>query len=149
MRKGTAKQKRSVSRGAGSQLNLEKITAGGRMLEHRSVGNSWRMPAMTKNMPVSNRTEIKCNSISPVATGNLSQLSSCMNGEKTAISTIRIRTILGNLCIGRPKNYSCRGKSRGQSSLGNWGEYNIQFLVYKVLGQVVAFPSGCKIHVNH
>jgi hypothetical protein len=29
----------------------------------------------------------------------LSQLSSCMNGEKTAINTIRISMILGNLFI--------------------------------------------------
>lgn len=53
---------------------------------------------MTKNIPVSNSTEMICNSISPVATGNLSQLSNCMNGEKTAINTIRMSTIWGNLC---------------------------------------------------
>jgi hypothetical protein len=149
MRKGTAKQKRSVSRGAGSQLKLEKITAGGRILEHRSVGNSWRMPAMTKNMPVSNRTEIKCNSISPVATGNLSQLSSCMNGEKTAISTIRIRTILGSLCMGQTEKLQLPREIARTISLGNWGEYNIQFLVYKVLGQIVAFLCWREIPVSH
>jgi hypothetical protein len=99
MRKGTAKQERSVSRGDTSRLRLEKIIAGGCTLEHRSDGNSCNMPAMTKNIPVSNRTEIICNSMSPVATGKRSQLSSCMNGESTAISTIRISMILGNLFI--------------------------------------------------
>ena len=34
-------------------------------------------------------------------------------------------------------------------SLGNWGDYSIQFLIYKVLGQIVAFSSGSKILVNH
>jgi hypothetical protein len=34
-------------------------------------------------------------------------------------------------------------------SLGNWGDYSIQFQVYKVSGQIVAFPSGRKILVNH
>jgi len=77
----------------------EKIIAGGLMLEHSMAGNSLRMPAMTKNIPVSKRTEMICNSISPVATGNRSQLSSCMNGEKTAIKTIRTSMILGNLFI--------------------------------------------------
>ena len=63
----------------------------------RSCGNSFRIPANTKNIPVSNRTEIKCDSMSPVATGKLSRLSSCINGENTAIRTISVSTIFGSL----------------------------------------------------
>src|ERR1700761_692954 len=60
IRKGTAKQEMSVSRGAISRMIAEKIIAGGLMLEHSMAGNSLRMPAMTKNIPVSKRTEMIC-----------------------------------------------------------------------------------------
>jgi hypothetical protein len=86
--------------GAMSRLNPEKIMLGGWTLVHRRLGKSFRMPAKTKNIPVSNSTDIKCDSMSPVATGKLSRLSSCIKGESTAISTIRISTIFGVLrCI--------------------------------------------------
>jgi len=81
-----------------SRTKPANVTAGERMLELNRAGKSLSIPAITKNIPVSNSTEMICSSMSPVATGNLSQLSSCMNGEKTAISNIRISTILGNLC---------------------------------------------------
>lgn len=66
----------------------------------KSRGKRLRIPANTKNIPVSNSTDIRCDSMSPVATGKLSKLSSCINGESTAISTIRMSTIFGILrCI--------------------------------------------------
>ncbi len=80
-----------------SRTSAAKVITGGRRLEQSSEGKSLSIPAITKNIPVSKSTEMMCISISPVATGNLSQLSSCMNGENTAINTIRISTILGNL----------------------------------------------------
>src|SRR5579864_762281 len=100
IRRGTAKLEKADCRGAMSRTKPEKIMLGGWTFVQRSLGTSLRMPAKTKNIPVSNSTEIKCVSMSPVATGKLSQLSSCMNGENTAISTIRMSTIFGILlCI--------------------------------------------------
>jgi hypothetical protein len=100
MRRGTAKQENADCSGATSRVKPEKITVGGSTFVQRSLGKSLRIPANTKNIPVSKSTEIKWDSMSPVATGKLSRLSSCMNGENTAISTISRSTILGILrCI--------------------------------------------------
>lgn len=97
IRRGTAKQEKADCRGATGRVKPEQIMLGGRTLVQRSCGNNLRIPAKTKNIPVSNSTEIKWDSMSPVATGKLSRLSSCMNGENTAISTIRTSTIFGIL----------------------------------------------------
>jgi hypothetical protein len=100
MRRGTAKQENADCSGATSRVKPEKITVSGWTFVQRSLGKSLRIPANTKNIPVSKSTEIKWDSMSPVATGKLSRLSSCMNGENTAISTISRSTILGILrCI--------------------------------------------------
>jgi hypothetical protein len=100
MRRGTVKLEKADCRGATSQMKPENITADGRMFVQRSPGNSLRIPANTKNIPVSNSTDIRCVSMSPVATGKLSQLSNCIKGENTAISTINNSTIFGALrCI--------------------------------------------------
>src|SRR5437660_10498828 len=58
MRRGTAKQARSVSRGARSRLRPEKITVGWRIPERRTAGKSLRIPAKTKDMHVSNSTDM-------------------------------------------------------------------------------------------
>ena len=97
MRRGTAKQEKADCNGATSCVKPENSEVGGRRLVQRSCGNNFRIPANTKNIPVSNKTEIKCASMSPVATGKLSRLSSCINGENTAISTISVSTIFGSL----------------------------------------------------
>jgi hypothetical protein len=97
MRSGTAKQEKADCNGATSRVKPENTEAGGRTFVQRSCGNNLRIPANTKNIPVSNRTEIRCISMSPVATGKLSRLSSCINGESTAISTISMSTIFGIL----------------------------------------------------
>lgn len=100
IRRGTAKQQEADCSGAMSRLKQAKIIAGGRTFVQRSCGNNLRIPANTKNIPVSNSTDIRCDSMSPVATGKLSRLSSCMKGENTAISTIRMSTTFGVLrCI--------------------------------------------------
>lgn len=100
IRRGTAKQREADCTGATSRLNPAKIMLGGWKFVQRSCGNNLRIPANTKNIPVSNSTEIRCDSMSPVATGKLSRLSSCIKGENTAISTIRMSTIFGVLrCI--------------------------------------------------
>lgn len=98
MRRGTTKQEKSVSRGAASRTKLENVIVGGRYPVRSSAGKSLRIPAITKNIPVSKSTEMICISISPVPTGKLSQLSSCINGETTAMSTINTSTSLGNFC---------------------------------------------------
>lgn len=100
IRRGMAKLEKADCSGTMSRLNPEKIMLGGWTLVQRRLGKSFRIPAKTKNIPVSNSTDIKCDSMSPVATGKLSRLSSCIKGESTAISTIRISTIFGVLrCI--------------------------------------------------
>jgi hypothetical protein len=100
MRRGTEKLEEAENNGAISRLKLENIMLGGCTFVQRRLGNSLRIPAKTKNIPVSNSTDIKCDSMSPVATGKLSRLSSCINGESTAISTINSSTIFGVLrCI--------------------------------------------------
>ena len=105
IRRGTAKQEKADDNGATSRVKPEKIMVGGSIFVQKSRGKSLSIPANTKNIPVSNSTDIRCDSMSPVATGKLSQLSSCINGENTAISTIRISTIFGILrCI-----ILCRG----------------------------------------
>lgn len=95
IRRGTAKQKKTDCSGLVSRVKEEKLTAGGRTLVHRSCGKSLRIPVNTKNIPISNSTEIRCDSMSPVVLGKLSRLSSCINGENTAISTIKTSTIFG------------------------------------------------------
>jgi hypothetical protein len=100
MRRGTEKLEEAENNGALSRLKLEKIMLGGWTFVQRRLGNSLSIPANTKNIPVSNSTDIRCDSMSPVATGKLSRLSSCINGENTAISTINSSTIFGVLrCI--------------------------------------------------
>src|SRR6478609_130684 len=97
MRRGTAKEEKTVCRGATSRTKLANVIVGGRYPLRSSAGKSLRIPAITKNIPVSKSTEIMCISMSPVPTGKLSQLSNCINGEHTAISTINTSTTLGNL----------------------------------------------------
>lgn len=100
IRRGTAKLEKTDCSGATSRVKPEEIMLGGWTFVQRSLGKSLRIPAKTKNIPVSNSTDIRCVSMSPVATGKLSQLSSCINGENTAISTMSRSTILGMLrCI--------------------------------------------------
>lgn len=88
----------------------------------RSCGNNLRIPANTKNIPVSNNTDIRWVSMSPVATGKLSQLSSCMNGENTAISTMSRSTILGILRCIRPWR-GIHGKTP-VAQFGDCGDYS-------------------------
>src|SRR5579859_1636734 len=72
IRRGTAKLENTDCSGAASRVKPEKIALGGSILLQRSFGKSFRIPANTKNIPVSNSTEIKWDSMSPVATGKLS-----------------------------------------------------------------------------
>src|ERR1700749_2852806 len=53
-----------------------------------------------------------------------------MNGEKSAISTIRISMILGNLFISLFFGTAvAEGSLRGNFPLGNWADYSIQILI--------------------
>lgn len=100
IRRGMAKLDEADCNGTMSRLKPEKIMLGGWTFVHRRLGKSFRIPAITKNIPVSNSTEMMCISMSPVPTGKLSRLSSCIKGESTAMSTIRTSTIFGVLrCI--------------------------------------------------
>src|ERR1041385_1993892 len=122
IRRGTAKQKKADCNGLMSRVKQEKLTAGGRTLVHRSCGKSLRIPANTKNIPVSNSTEIKWASMSPVATGKLSRLSSCINGENTTISTINRSTIFGVLrCINLCRSVMEKGWS---PAFGDCSDYS-------------------------
>ncbi len=96
MRNGGVKLKSCVSGMAVSRLTRMKESGGRRNPDRIKAGKSERIPQKTKNIPVSNKTEIIVSSMSPVVTGKLSRLSSCMNGEQSIISTIRTSTILGN-----------------------------------------------------
>lgn len=126
IRRGSAKEKKVDCNGATWRLKPKKTTAGGRTFVHRSFGKSLRIPAKTKNIPVSNSTEMRCISMSPVATGKLSRLSSCINGERTAISTINRSTIFGVLrCI--ISNRSVHGKRR-PLELGDCGDYSTKVI---------------------
>lgn len=100
IRRGTAKQQEADCSGVMSRLKEEKTAAGGGTSVQRSCGKSSSIPVKTKNIPISNSTEIRCDSMSPVVMGKLSRLSNCINGERTAISTINRSTIFGVLrCI--------------------------------------------------
>ena len=64
--------------------------------------------------------------MSPVATGKLSRLSSCINGENTAISTIRVSTIFGILLgirIRRRRLWKVTGHPF--IGIGDCGDYSI------------------------
>lgn len=122
IRRGTAKEQNADCNGATSRVKPEKIMVGASIFVQKSRGKRLRIPAKTKNIPVSNSTDIKCASMSPVATGKLSKLSSCINGENTAISTIRMSTIFGILrCI-----ILCRGAhgKRRSPDFGDCGDYS-------------------------
>ena len=100
----------------------------------RSCGNNLSIPANTKNIPVSNNTEIRCDSMSPVATGKLSRLSSCIKGESTAISTIRMSTIFGVLrCIFLAEAVT---ESRGLPELGHCGDYSTTVINHNHLSSI-------------
>jgi hypothetical protein len=126
MRRGTAKLEKPDCSGAASRLKPEKIMQGGLPFVQRSFGKSLSIPAKTKNIPVSNSTEMRCISMSPVATGKLSRLSSCINGENTAISTINRSTIFGVL--------RCISSGRGRS--WNCGDYSTQMINHNNLSVV-------------
>lgn len=115
----------------------------------KSRGKRLRIPANTKNIPVSNSTEIKCDSMSPVATGKLSKLSSCINGENTAISTIRMSTIFGILrCIILSRGV--HGKRR-PLELGDCGDYSTKVINRKHLSLIdlkMSAAKGAKISIN-
>jgi len=96
------------------------------------AGKSLRIPAITKNIPVSNSTDIKCVSMSPVATGKLSKLSNCINGENTAISTISMSTTLGNL-LGILFLYRTLRRRISALVLGRLRDYSTMTTVRKIL----------------
>jgi len=134
IRRGTAKQENADCNGATSRVKPEKIMVGGWIFVQKSRGKRLRIPAKTKNIPVSNSTDIRCDSMSPVATGKLSQLSSCINGEHTAISTIRMSTIFGILrCIILSRGV--HGKRR-PFEWGDCGDYSTKVINRKHLSSI-------------
>src|SRR5579859_5813370 len=97
IRKGGIKLKNSVSGIAISRVARANVSGGSVKPARIHAGNSERIPQKTKNIPVSNRMEMIVSSMSPVETGKLSRLSSCMNGDNRIITTMSTSTSLGNL----------------------------------------------------
>jgi len=73
--------------------------------------------------------------MSPVATGKLSRLSSCIKGESTAISTIRMSTIFGVLrCIFLAEAVT----EGGLPELGHCGDYSTTVINHNHLSSIEA-----------
>ncbi len=88
-----------ASRGFTVIRSIQRIdVAGNRNRNWNIWGSSFTTPTNTRNIPMMQRPKMIWSSRSSVDVGKLSQLSSCMKGDKTVIAIISSSTVFRSEC---------------------------------------------------